>query len=75
METYTYLITTVITTYMHTISWGKTITTANDRCTVSIFKCVNSSMVLHCIMCKYRPMVMYVAMCFYRERSSCLRPR
>ena len=41
-------------------SWGKTITTANDRHTVFIFKCVDSSMVLHCIMCKYRSIVMQV---------------
>ena len=39
-------------------SWGKVITTANDHRTVSIFKCVDRSMVLHCIMCKYRPIVM-----------------
>ena len=42
-------------------SWRKTITTANDRRTVYVFKCVDSSMVLHCIMCKYRPMVMYIS--------------
>ena len=43
------------------LSWGKAITTANDCRTVCIFKCVDSSMVLHCIMCKYRHMVMYVS--------------
>ena len=41
-------------------SWGKAITTANDRRTVSIFKCENTSVVLHCIMCKYCPIVMEV---------------
>ena len=31
-------------------SWEKAITTANHRCSVSIFESVDSSMVLHCIM-------------------------
>ena len=44
--------------HVHYFSWGKAITTVNNRCTVSTFKCADSSMILQCIMCKYRPMVM-----------------